>query len=45
MNRAENRLIKATLVMLQKLTASAKNSKEIRQLLTSFEMVKGFSDG
>lgn len=39
LNRAENRLIKATLVMLQKLTASAKNSKEIRQLLTAFEMV------
>lgn len=39
LNRAENRLIKATLVMLQKLTASAKNSKEIRQLLAAFEMV------
>lgn len=38
-NRAENRLIKATLAKLQKLTTSAENSKEIRQLLTAFEMV------
>lgn len=38
-NRSENRLVKATLEKLQKLTASAENSKEIRQLLTSFEMV------
>lgn len=38
-NRAENRLVKATLVKLQKLTTSAENSKEIRQLLTAFEMV------
>ncbi|MBR1852554.1 MAG: restriction endonuclease [Lachnospiraceae bacterium] len=38
-NRAENRLIKATLIKLQKLTTSAENSKEIRQLLTAFEMV------
>lgn len=38
-NRAENRLIKATLLKLQKLTTSAENSKEIRQLLTAFEMV------
>ena len=38
-NRAENRLVKATLQKLQKLTGSAENSKEIRQLLTAFEMV------
>lgn len=40
LDRAENRLIKATLLKLQKLTSSAENSKEIRQLLTSFEMVE-----
>lgn len=39
-NRPENRLIKATLEKLQKLTTSAENSKEIRQLLVSFEMVE-----
>ena len=39
-NRPENRLIKATLNKLQKLTISAENSKEIRQLLTAFEMVE-----
>lgn len=39
-NRPENRLVKATLEKLQKLTASAENSKEIRQLLTAFEMVE-----
>lgn len=39
-NRPENRLIKATLLKLQKLTSSAENSKEIRQLLNAFEMVK-----
>lgn len=38
-NRAENKLVKATLLKLQKLTTSAENSKEIRQLLTAFEMV------
>jgi len=38
-NRPENRLVKATLEKLQKLTTSAENSKEIRQLLTAFEMV------
>lgn len=38
-NMVENRLVKATLVKLQKLTTSAENSKEIRQLLTAFEMV------
>jgi 5-methylcytosine-specific restriction enzyme subunit McrC len=38
-NRAENRLVKATLLKLQQQTESAENSKEIRQLLTAFEMV------
>lgn len=38
-NRPENKLIKATLEKLQKMTTSAENSKEIRQLLVSFEMV------
>lgn len=39
-NRAENRLIKSTLLKLQKLTSSAENAKEIRQLLTAFELVE-----
>lgn len=39
-NKAENRLIKATLIKLQKLTSSGENSREIRQLLTAFEMVE-----
>ena len=38
-NRPENRLIKATLQKLQGISSSAENQKEIRQLLTSFEMV------
>ena len=38
-NRAENKLVKATLLKLQKLTSSAENDKKIRQLLTAFEMV------
>ena len=38
-DRAENRLVKATLLKLQNITISAENQKEIRQLLTSFEMV------
>ena len=38
-DRAENRLIKATLLKLQGITVSAENQKEIRQLLTAFEMV------
>lgn len=37
--RAENRLIKATLLKLKNITGSAENQKEIRQLLTAFEMV------
>lgn len=39
-DRPENRLIKATLLKLQRQTSSAKNNKEIRQVLTAFEMVK-----
>ena len=39
-DRAENRLVKATLLKLQNITVSAENQKEIRQLLTSFEMVR-----
>ena len=38
-NRAENRLVKTTLMKLQKLTKSTENDKEIRQLLLSFELV------
>ncbi len=38
-DRAENRLIKATLLKLQGITSSAENQKEIRQLLMAFEMV------
>lgn len=38
-NRAENRIVKATLLKLQQLTGSAENLKEIRQLLTAFENV------
>ncbi len=38
-NRPENRIVKATLEKLHKITGSAENSKEIRQLLVSFEMV------
>lgn len=38
-DRAENKLVKATLLKLQKLTSSSQNSKEIRQLLTAFELV------
>lgn len=39
-NRAENRLVKSTLLKLQKITESAENSKEIRQLLSAFELVE-----
>ena len=39
-DRAENRLVKATLFKLQGITTSAENQKEIRQLLTAFEMVR-----
>ena len=39
-DRPENRLIKSTLLKLQKLTSSSQNSKEIGQLLIAFEMVE-----
>ena len=39
-NRPENRLIKSTLLKLQSISSSAENGKEIRQLLTSFELVE-----
>lgn len=39
-NRPENKLIKSTLLKLQKLSSSSANIKEIRKLLTAFEMVK-----
>lgn len=39
-NRPENKLIKSTLIKLSKLTSSAENSKEIRQILTGFELVE-----
>lgn len=39
-DRAENRLVKATLEKLLRVSNSAENQKEIRQQLTSFEMVK-----
>lgn len=38
-DRAENRLVKSTLLKLQSITSSAENQKEIHQLLTAFEMV------
>ena len=37
-NRPENKLIKSTLLKLQKLTKSSENSREIYRLLTFFEM-------
>ena len=43
-NRPENRLVKATLEKLYKLTVSAENSKEIRQLLCAFELVQSSVD-
>lgn len=39
-NRAENRLIKSTLLKLQKLTSSVRNAKEIKQLLLAFDGVE-----
>lgn len=38
-NRPENKLVKSTLLKLQKLTNSFENSKNIMQLLTFFELV------
>lgn len=39
-NRSENKLVKSTLMKLQKITSSVENAKEIRQLLTAFELVE-----
>lgn len=39
-NRVENKLVKATLLKLQKLTGSTENFKEISQLLMAFEWVE-----
>ena len=39
LNRPENRIIKATLLKLEKITAEYANAKGVRQLLTHFELV------
>lgn len=39
-NRPENRIVKATLEKLQKLTTNFENSKLIKQMLIAFEMVE-----
>lgn len=39
-NRAENRIIKSTLLKLQKISNSSENLKEIRKLLVSFGQIK-----
>lgn len=39
-NRPENKIIKATLLKLQRITTSFENSKEIKQLLVAFEQVQ-----
>jgi 5-methylcytosine-specific restriction enzyme subunit McrC len=39
-NRPENRLIKSTLLKLQNISSNVMNIKELRQLLTNFEMIK-----
>lgn len=39
-NSPENRIVKATLLKLQKITESAQNSREIRQLLSAFDDVE-----
>lgn len=38
-NRPENRIIKSTLLKLQKESNSAENVKEIKQILTAFELI------
>ncbi len=43
-DRPENRIVKSTLLKLQGLTGSFENSKEIRQLLVSFELVSPSSN-
>jgi 5-methylcytosine-specific restriction enzyme subunit McrC len=44
LNRSENKLIKSTLLFLQKISRSSENVREIRKLLLSFEMVEPSSD-
>ncbi len=44
LNRPENKLIKSTLLFLQKISRSSENVREIRKLLLSFEMVEPSSD-
>ncbi len=39
LNRPENKLIKASLIKLQRITTNWENSKEIKMLLNDFEMV------
>ena len=39
LDRAENRLVKSTLLKLLGITESSENQKEIRQLLTAFELI------
>ena len=39
-NRPENKLLKATLLKLSKLTSSSENAKAIRQMLAGFELVE-----
>ena len=40
LNRSENKLIKSTLLKLQKMSSNMQNVKQIRQLLTAFELVE-----
>lgn len=40
LNRPENKIIKATLLKLQKISTSSENIKVIRQILTYFELVE-----
>lgn len=44
MNTPENRIVKAALEKLLRVTSSARNSKDIRQLLTSFELIDSSSN-
>lgn len=39
-NRPENRLVKATLIKLHSITSSIENNREIKQVLSAFEMVQ-----
>ncbi|QWH15281.1 restriction endonuclease (plasmid) [Bacillus mycoides] len=39
LNRAENKLIKATLLKLMKISSSSENIRGMRQLLTNFELI------